>query len=56
MPADLKNALGKALLAGRRMARHPGGFWMEHGRTEPDHGRRDEHHCVVARACKPDQP
>ena len=50
MPADLENALGKALLTGRRMTRHARGFGVEHRRTEPDQGRRDKYH---RRSCPP---
>ena len=56
MPADLEDALRKALLAGRRMARHARGFRMEHGRAEPDQRHRDEHHRVAAGGCEPDNP
>ena len=56
MPADLEDALRKALLAGRRMARHARGLGMEHGRSEPDHGHRDQDHRVAARERQAEQP
>ena len=56
MPADLKYSLRKPLLVGRGMPRHPRGFRMEHGRSEPDQRHGDEHHRVVAGRCEPDNP